>query len=117
MAKLKKELTLFTATLYGIGIILGAGIYVLIGNAAGIAGNAMWLSFVVAAVIASFTGLSYAELSGMFPKAAAEYVYTKKAFNRNSVSFIVQWIMIFTLIVSASTVALGFGGYFSFISE
>ncbi len=113
--KLKKELSLFTATLYGVGIILGAGIYVLIGQGAAIAGNAIWLSFAVAAIIAAFTGLSYAELAGMFPKDAAEYVYTKHAFRRNYLSFIVQWVMIFTLIVSASTVALGFGGYFSFI--
>ncbi|MBI2075836.1 MAG: amino acid permease [Candidatus Aenigmarchaeota archaeon] len=113
--KLKKELSLFTATLYGVGIILGAGIYVLIGQAAGIAGNAVWISFIVAAIIAAFTGLSYAELSGMFPKDAAEYVYTKNAFNRNYLSFIVQWIMIFTLIVSASTVALGFGSYFALL--
>lgn len=110
--KLKKELSLLTATLYGIGIILGAGIYVLIGEAAGIAGNAVWISFAISAFIAAFTGLSYAELSGMFPKDAAEYVYTKRAFKRSWLAFIVQWVMIFTLIVSATTVALGFGSYF-----
>ncbi len=109
---LKKELSLFTAVLYGVGIILGAGIYVLIGEAAGIAGNSFWISFAIAAVIAAFTGLSYAELSGMFPKAAAEYVYTKHAFRKNSISFIVQWVMIITVVISASTVALGFGKYF-----
>jgi basic amino acid/polyamine antiporter, APA family len=113
--KLKKELSLFTATLYGIGIIVGAGIYVLIGQGAGIAGNAVWISFAVAAVIAACTGLSYAELAGMFPKDAAEYVYTKKAFKRENISFLVQWIMIFTIIVSASTVALGFGNYLSYL--
>ena len=58
MPKLKKELNLFTATIYAIGVILGAGIYALIGEGAGIAGNSVWLSFVVAAIIASFTGLS-----------------------------------------------------------
>lgn len=115
MVKLKKELSLFTATLYGVGIILGAGIYVLIGQAAAIAGTAMWISFAVAAIIATFTGLSYAELAGMFPKDAAEYVYTKRAFGKSWLAFLVQWIMVFTLLVSASTVALGFGGYFSFI--
>ncbi len=113
--KLKKELSLFTATLYGIGIILGAGIYVLIGQGAAIAGNAIWISFIVASVIAAFTGLSYAELSGMFPKDAAEYIYTKHAFRKNYLSFLVQWVMIFTLIVSASTVALGFGNYFFYM--
>ncbi|HLD83248.1 MAG TPA: amino acid permease [archaeon] len=115
MSRLRKELSLVTAIFYGVGIILGAGIYVLIGQGAGVAGNGLWLSFVVAALIASFTGMSYAELAGMFPKTAAEYVYTKKAFGKEWLAFVVQWIMIFALIVSATTVALGFGGYFSYI--
>ncbi|MBI2675960.1 MAG: amino acid permease [Candidatus Aenigmarchaeota archaeon] len=110
--RLHRELSLFQAVLYGIGIILGAGIYVLLGVGAGIAGNAIWLSFLVAAFIAFFTGMSYAELSSMYSKDAAEYVYTEKAFRRKRLSFIVQWVMIFTGIVSSATVALGFGGYF-----
>lgn len=113
--KLKKEITLLEATLYGIGIILGAGIYALIGEGAGIAGSSLWMSFVLAAVIAVFTGLSYAELSSMFPKEAAEYVYTKNAFRKRSLSFIVSWVLIISLIVSGATVALGFAGYFSFL--
>ncbi len=115
MAKLKKELTLFNAVVYGIGVILGAGIYVLIGQAAAIAGNALWMSFAVAAFIAAFTGFSYAELSSRFPKSAAEYTYTKNAFNSKRLAFVVQWIMLFTLVISAATVALGFGGYFQYI--
>ncbi|MBI5061059.1 MAG: amino acid permease [Candidatus Aenigmarchaeota archaeon] len=113
MPKLKKSLGLFEATLYGVGIILGAGIYALLGVGAGIAGNALWISFMIAAFIATFTGLSYAELSSMYPKEAAEYVYTKKAFNIKMLSFIVSWIMVVVGIVSAATVALGFAGYFS----
>jgi APA family basic amino acid/polyamine antiporter len=80
---LKRNISLFQAVMYGVGLILGAGIYVLIGDAAGIAGNAMWVSFVIAAVIAAFTGLSYAELSSMFPKSAAEYVFVKNAFKNS----------------------------------
>ena len=110
---LKKEIGLFEATLYGIGIILGAGIYALIGAGAGVAGNALWISFIIAAIVAAFSGFSYAELSSMYPKEAAEFVYTKKAFNKNIVSFVVEWIMLFTITVSATTVALGFAGYFS----
>lgn len=112
---LKKELSLFQTTLYGVGIIVGAGIYVLLGPGAGIAGNSIWISFIIAAIIATFTGLSYAELSSMFPKDAAEYVYTKNAFKSNLLAFLIQWIMVITLIISAATVALGFGGYFSFL--
>lgn len=108
-----KELGLFLATLYGIGIILGAGIYFLIGEGAREAGNSLWLSFVIGAIVASFTGLSYAELAGMYPKDAAEYVYTEKAFRKRTLSFIVQWVMAFTVIVSGAAVSLGFGNYFS----
>ncbi|MBI2084845.1 MAG: amino acid permease [Candidatus Aenigmarchaeota archaeon] len=110
MAKLRRVLGLFELTLVGIGIILGAGIYVLIGKAAGIAGNAVWLSFFLAAVVAAFTGLSYAELSCMFPKAGAEYVYTRASFGKK-IAWFTGWILIFAAIIAGSTVALGFAGY------
>ncbi len=98
--------------MWGIGIILGAGIYVLIGDAAGLAGNAVWIAFVLGALIASLTGLSYAELSSIFPKEAAEYVYVKIACGCEILSFLVGWFVILTGIISVSTVALGFAGYF-----
>ena len=109
---LKRELGLIEVTLSGVGIILGAGIYALIGKAAGLAGNSLWLSFGISAVIALFTGLSYAELSSMFPKAGAEYEYIKNAFGK-VIAFIIGWLIILSGILGASTVALGFGGYFS----
>ncbi len=112
--KLKRNIGLSEATLYGVGIILGAGIYALIGEGAGIAGSSLWLSFVFAGIIAAFTGLSYAELSSMFPKEGAEYVYTKRAFNMKALSFVVNWVLIISIAVSAAAVALGFAGYFSF---
>ncbi len=111
--KLKRELGLVETTLYGVGIILGAGIYALIGKGAGFAGNTLWLSFVIAAVIASFTGLSYAELSSLYPKEAAEYVYTKRAFRRNYLSLFVGFTLILAGVVAAAAVSLGFAGYFS----
>ena len=97
--------------MYGVGLILGAGIYVLIGDVAAIAGNAMWISFVIAAVIAAFTGLSYAELSSMFPKSAAEYVFVKNAFKSNIWAFISGWLITFVALASAAAVAIGFSGY------
>jgi len=66
--ELKRSISLFQAITYGVGLILGAGIYVIIGDVAAIAGNAMWISFLLAALIAIVTGFSYAELSSIFPK-------------------------------------------------
>jgi APA family basic amino acid/polyamine antiporter len=110
--KLKRELGLFDATLIGIGIIVGAGIYVLIGEAAGVAGNSLWMSFLIGAAISSFTGLSYAELTSMFPQAAAEYVYVKKAYMSKFLAFMIGWLLMCTGILSVSTVSLGFASYF-----
>lgn len=108
---LKRELGLLEVTLSGVGIILGAGIYALIGKATALAGNSVWISFGIASLIAVFTGLSYAELSSMFPKASAEYEYTSNAFGKR-LAFIIGWLIILSGAIGASTVALGFGGYF-----
>ena len=108
--KLKRYLGLFSVTLAGTGIILGAGIYALIGIGANLAGNAVWLSFLIASLVAVFTGLSYAELSSMFRVDAGEYDYVQKVFNKR-LAFFIGLMIIFTGIVSAATVALGFGGY------
>ncbi|MDM7940022.1 MAG: amino acid permease [Methanothrix sp.] len=110
-AELKRVLGLFEVTLSGIGIILGAGIYALIGEAAGLAGNAVWISFAISALVALLTGMSYAELSSMFPKASAEYEYTAQAFSRR-LGFVIGWMIIFSGVIGAATVALGFAGYF-----
>jgi APA family basic amino acid/polyamine antiporter len=108
---LKRKVNLFALTMYGVGNILGAGIYALIGQVVGITGTLSWLSFVLAAVIGAFTGLSYAELSSMFPKSAAEFVYTENAFKIRILSFILGWIIIFSGLFSTATVAFGFAGY------
>ncbi len=112
MVKLKRSLGLVEATFAGVGIILGAGIYALLGKAAGIAGNSVWLSFAIAALVAAFTGLSYAELSSMFPSDSGEYIYTKKAFG-NRLAFLAGYLIIAQGIISVAAVALGFGGYLS----
>jgi APA family basic amino acid/polyamine antiporter len=111
--KLKRRVSLFALTIYGVGNILGAGIYGLIGSVVEITGNLSWLAFVLASITGAFTGLSYAELSAMYPKSAAEFVYTEEAFKKRNLSFILGWIIIFSGVLSASTVSLVFGGYLS----
>lgn len=109
--KLKREVGLFQLVTYGIGNIIGAGIYVLVGAASGLAGNAVWLAFIIGAFVALFTGLSYAELGSAYPKAASEYTYVGKAFGNRALSFLTEWTMLITEIVAASTVSLGFARY------
>ncbi|HET9009150.1 MAG TPA: amino acid permease [Nitrosarchaeum sp.] len=113
MFELKRGMGLFHLTMYGVGLILGAGIYVLIGEAAGLAGDSVWIAFVLGSIVALFAGFSYAELSSIFPKAAAEYTFIKNAFKNNFFAFIIGWLTAITSMITASTVALGFGGYFS----
>jgi len=109
--ELKRRISLFGLTVYGVGNVLGAGIFALIGEVVGITGNISWLAFILASVTGALTGLSYAELSAMFPKSAAEFVYTERAFKIRLLSFLLGWIIIFSGILSAATVALGFAGY------
>jgi APA family basic amino acid/polyamine antiporter len=108
---LRREIGLFGAVAYGVGTILGAGVYALIGVAAGEAGNAVWLSFAIAALIALFSGLSYAKLASIFPSSGAEYVYVEQAFGSKLWAFIVGWLVLISSIISGAAVALGFGGY------
>ncbi|MBN1941407.1 MAG: amino acid permease [Candidatus Diapherotrites archaeon] len=112
---LHKTLGFFTLTMYGVGLIVGAGIYALIGEATGVAGNGIWLSFLLGAIIASFTGLSYAELSSAYQSASAEADYVNHASKKKWLSFIVGWLVIVCGFVAASTVSLGFAGYLTTI--
>jgi len=100
--------------MFGIGLILGAGIYVVIGRTALYAENSVWLSVAVAGLIAFMTGLSYAELSGMYPKASSSYYYIKEAMpHRGMIAFLVGWMIFFEAASGAATAAVGFAYYFT----
>ena len=107
---LRETLGLLETTVGGVGIILGAGIYALVGEAAGKAGDAVWLSFLMAALMAGVIGLSYAELAGAFPKAGADYEYSRQALGSRA-AFVVGWLVVIANLVAAAAVALGFGRY------
>lgn len=115
---LNRSLGLVMLTLYGIGMILGAGIYSIVGQAAGLAGYGLWQGFILAAVAALLTALSYAELATMFPKAGGEYIYLRKAFaERRWIAGTIGNIMIFAGSASAATVALAFASYLNHFVE
>jgi amino acid transporter len=112
MTELKKSLGLPMLVFYGVGMILGAGIYSIIGKAAGPAGDTLWISFVIAAMATLFTALSYAELAAMYPKAGAEYVFLSQAFNKHKwIASSVGVAVVFSGAATATTVAIAFAGY------
>jgi basic amino acid/polyamine antiporter, APA family len=112
VGKLRKTLGLAGLTFYGVGMIVGAGVYSVVGAAAGLAGRGVWLSFVVGAAVAFLTALSYAELSTMFPRAGAEYVYARAALPRHRlVPFLLGIVLTLAAAGTAATVSLAFAGY------
>ena len=111
--KLSRSLSLPLVALYGLGNILGAGIYVLVGKVAGEAGYSTVLAFVLAMVIAGLTAFSYMELSGRYPVSASVSVYLHKAFGRKWLSVGIGLAMVAAGITSAATLAKGFAGYLS----
>lgn len=99
--------------LYGIGNIVGAGVYVLIGKIAEPAGYLAVLAFIVAALVAFCAALSYAELASRFPVSAGVAVYLHEAFKTKRLSTVVGLMLVLAGIVSTATLLKGFAGYFS----
>jgi len=108
---LKRELSLALITFYGLGNILGAGIYVLVGKVAGEAGYFTPLSFFIASVIAGISAFSYAEMSSRYPVSAGEAVYIYEGFGIKNLSVVVGILIALTGIVSSAAIAHGFAGY------
>lgn len=98
------------AVLSGTGVIVGAGIYALIGQAAGKAGGATWLAFLLAAAVAGLTAASYARMGKRIPKDSPEFQYTRAGLGGRA-GFMAGWLMVSADLVSTAAVALGFGGY------
>jgi amino acid transporter len=108
---LRRQLNLPLLVLYGVGITVGAGIYVLIGAVAGHAGVYTPWSFVLAAIVMAFTVASYAELSTRFPVSAGEAAYVRAAFQSRLLSTLTGLLTIVIGIASSATVTLGSAGY------
>lgn len=109
--QLKRTLGLPLLTLYGLGTVLGAGIYVLIGEVAGRTGGYAPLSFLLAAVLSALTAFSFAELGGRFPKSAGEAVYVLEGFGWRWLSLIVGILVAISGIISSAAISQGFAGY------
>jgi APA family basic amino acid/polyamine antiporter len=108
---LRRRLGLTLLVLYGVGITIGAGIYVLIGAVAGRSGiHAPW-AFVLAAMVMALTVASYAEMATRYPVSAGEAAYVRAAFNSRTLSTATGLITLATGVVAAAAVTLGGAGY------
>lgn len=109
--QLARRISLISLIFYGVGDILGAGIYGLIGKAAGIMGNGIWLAFLVSALAAIFTGLTYASLGSRYPRAAGTAYVLKKSFGSSFLAYVFGIAVLCSGLVSMGTASRAFSGY------
>jgi len=110
---LRRVLTLPLLTLYGLGVTIGAGIYVLVGAVVAEAGIYAWASFLVAAAVVAFTAFSYAELATRFPVSAGEAAYVEAGFGSSRLTVAVGLVVGLIGILSSAAIAIGAGAYLS----
>ncbi len=116
--ELKKSLTSFNLITLGIGAVIGAGIFVLTGQAAAqYAGPGIVISFIVAGIACAFAGLCYAEFASMIPVAGSAYTYSYATMGE-FFAWIIGWDLILEYLFAASTVSVGWSGYVvSFLND
>ncbi len=111
---LSRRLNLPLLTVFGLGTMVGAGIYVLVGEIIAVSGSFAPWAFLMAAVVAGFTAMSYGELASHYPESAGEAVYVDQAFSRPFLTRLTGWAVVTTGLVSSGTLANGFAGYLSY---
>jgi APA family basic amino acid/polyamine antiporter len=114
---LKRSLGLYLLTFYGLGNILGAGIYVLIGKVAGSAGILVPIAFIISALIVAVTAFSYAEFSARLPFSGGEAIYIQHGFGQRPLSVLVGVLLVLSGVISASAISRGFVGYLNVFLE
>ena len=109
-SELSRVLSLKDAVAVGLGAIIGAGIFVVTGVAAGVAGPAFIVGLIIAGVIASFNGLSSAQLAAVYPHSGGTYEYGYRLLSP-SFGFSAGWMFLISKLSAAGVVAIGFGSY------
>ncbi len=107
---LKRAITLPRMMLFILGDVLGAGVYVLIGQVAGAVGGAVWAPFLLALGFALLTAFSYAELVTKYPRAGGAAVFVQRAFGNTLLSFIIGFSMMSAAVTAAASLAVAFAG-------
>jgi amino acid transporter/nucleotide-binding universal stress UspA family protein len=114
--RLSRELRLLDITMIGVGAMIGAGIFVLTGIAAGVAGPALIVAFLLNGFVALLTAMAYAELGSAFHDAGGGYLWVKSSLPDPN-GFLSGWMSWFAHAVACSLYALGFGAYFRLALE
>jgi len=105
--QLRRSLTLWPLILYGLSVIVGAGIYVAIGTVIGRAGTAAPLSFLLAGLVAAATWVCYAELAGRFPEAAGAAAYVRHGFGSDRLAQLTGAALTLAIVIAAASIARG----------
>ncbi|MFB6183801.1 MAG: amino acid permease [Haloarculaceae archaeon] len=106
--ELSRDMSLFDVTFIGVGAMIGAGVFALTGFAAGLAGPALTVAFLLNGFVATFTAVSYAELGAAFPEAGGGYLWVKEALVDPN-GFYAGWMSWFAHAVACSLYAVTFG--------
>ena len=107
------RLSVRQAAFIGVGAMVGAGIFALLGAAGEVAGAAVWLSFLIAGAVALLQGYSFAKFGARYPSAGGLLEYVVRSFGNGHVTGIVAWLLLATNAIITAMVAVSFGSYAS----
>ena len=108
-----RPMTVRQAAFIGVGAMVGAGIFSLLGAAGEVAGAAVWLSFLIAGAIAMLQGYSFAKFGAAYPSAGGMLEYVARGFGHGHVSAVTAWLVYIANIIVTAMVAVSFGSYAS----
>lgn len=106
-----RVMTMRGAAFLGVGSMVGAGIFALLGEAGAVAGSAVWLSFLIAGVVATFQGYAVAKLGARYPSSGGIVTFLLQSFGRGHVTAITSWLLYFAAIIVTAMVSVSFGNY------
>ncbi len=107
----ERSMTVRGAAFLGIGSMVGAGIFALLGEAGAVAGSAVWLSFLLAGVVAALQGYAVAKLGARYPSSGGIVTFLIEGYGRRRITAVTSWLLYFAAIIVTAMVAVSFGSY------
>jgi amino acid transporter len=107
----QRSMTVRGAAFLGVGSMVGAGIFALLGEAGAVAGSAVWLSFLLAGAVAGLQGYAVAKLGARYPSSGGIVTFLLKGFGPGHVTAVTSWLLYFASIIVTAMVAVSFGSY------